>query len=159
MKLFVVNCGLALAWAIITLQVTAGNIAFGFIVGYLVLWLVNRALGGPHPYFGKFFRLTKYGVIFLWELIHANLRVAYDVMTPQHHMRPGVVAIPLHVTSDIQITLLASLITLTPGTLSLDVSADRQTLYLHVMYLTDPDELRRNIKDGIERRVLEMTES
>lgn len=157
MRLLVMNLSLALAWAIITAQVTAGNFAAGFAVGYIALWLVYRAIGRRQPYFGRFFRLVRLVAVFLWELLLANLRVAYDVMTPSHHMRPGVVAIPLDVTSDIQITLLANLITLTPGTLSLDVSEDRKTLYLHVMYLTDPDALRRRIKQGIERRVREIT--
>ncbi len=159
MRLLVMNLALALAWAIVTAEVTAGNIAAGFVVGYVALWLAYRAIGGRHPYFSRFFRLVRLVLVFLWDLVLANLRVAYDVVTPRHHMRPGVVAVPLDVRSDIQITLLANLITLTPGTLSLDVSVDRKTLYLHVMYLTDPEELRRDIKQGIERRVLEMSES
>jgi multicomponent Na+:H+ antiporter subunit E len=69
-----------------------------------------------------------------------------------------VVAIPLDAKSDIEITLLANLITLTPGTLSLDVSSDRSVLYIHVMYVDndDLDEVRRKIKSGFERRVLEV---
>ena len=159
MRLLVLNLVLALAWALITAQITLGNITLGFVVGYGVLWLAYRAIGGRQPYFGKFFILAHAVVVYLWELLRANLRIAYDVMTPRHHMRPGVVAIPLDVTSDLQITLLANLITLTPGTLSLDVAEDRKTLYLHVMYLTDPEELRRTIKQGLERHVMEMTES
>jgi multicomponent Na+:H+ antiporter subunit E len=72
-------------------------------------------------------------------------------------MRPGIIAIPLDARTDLEITLLANLITLTPGTLSLDVSADRRVLYIHVMYIDNDDieAVRRNIKDGFERRVLE----
>jgi multicomponent Na+:H+ antiporter subunit E len=72
-------------------------------------------------------------------------------------MRPGVIAIPLDAQTDIEITVLANLISLTPGTLSLDVSADRQTLYIHTMYLDDPEAARRGIKRGFERRVLAVT--
>jgi multicomponent Na+:H+ antiporter subunit E len=73
-------------------------------------------------------------------------------------MRPGVVAIPLDARTDAEITLLANLITLTPGTLSLDVSSDRRMLYIHVMYIDNDDleEVRRKIKAGFERRVLEV---
>jgi multicomponent Na+:H+ antiporter subunit E len=73
-------------------------------------------------------------------------------------MRPGVVAIPLDVQTDAEITLLANLITLTPGTLSLDVSTDRRVLYIHVMYIDNDDveAVRRKIKEGFERRVLEV---
>jgi multicomponent Na+:H+ antiporter subunit E len=66
------------------------------------------------------------------------------------------VAIPLDVETDVEITLLANLITLTPGTLSMDISDDRKVLYVHAMYVDDPEALRAEIKNGFERRVLEM---
>jgi multicomponent Na+:H+ antiporter subunit E len=71
-------------------------------------------------------------------------------------MRPGILAIPLELESDVQIMVLASLITLTPGTLCLDISEDRRTIYVHVMYLHDPDRVRQTIKDGFEKRVREV---
>jgi multicomponent Na+:H+ antiporter subunit E len=95
-------------------------------------------------------------LFFIWELILANLRVAYDVVTPRHHMRPGVIGVPLAAHTDLEITVLSSMISLTPGTLSLDVSADRKILYIHAMYIDDVDAVRRKIKDGFERRVLEV---
>ncbi len=71
---------------------------------------------------------------------------------------PGVVAIPLDVTTDIEITLLACLITLTPGSVSLDLSQDRRTLFVHAMYIDNQDveAYRRSVKDGLERRILEL---
>jgi multicomponent Na+:H+ antiporter subunit E len=73
-------------------------------------------------------------------------------------MRPAIVAVPLDLTSDFQITLLANLITLTPGTLSLDISDDKKILYVHGMYVDDVDEFRRSIKQGFEKRVQELFE-
>jgi multicomponent Na+:H+ antiporter subunit E len=93
---------------------------------------------------------------YLWELIIANLRVAYEVMTPGYRIRPGVIAIPLDARTDMEIAMLANLITLTPGTLSLDVSTDRRVLYIHALYVDDIEAVRRNIKEGMERRVLEV---
>ncbi len=90
---------------------------------------------------------------FLWELVLANLRVARDVLLPVGRLRPAIVAVPLDLKTDWQITLLAILITLTPGTLSLDVSTDRKVLFLHAMHVDDPEALRREIKSGFERRV------
>jgi multicomponent Na+:H+ antiporter subunit E len=93
----------------------------------------------------------------LWQLLKSNLRLAYDVITPGYQMRPGVIAIPLEAKEDAEITLLANLITLTPGSLALDLSADRTILYIHVIYLDDDVETtRRDIKDRLERRVLEV---
>lgn len=90
---------------------------------------------------------------FLWELLLANLRMARDVIRPIDKLRPAIVAVPLDVTSDWEITLLSNLITLTPGTLGLDVSSDKKVLYVHVMDLEDVEQLRRDIKEGFERRI------
>ena len=69
-------------------------------------------------------------------------------------MRPGIIAIPLDAKTDVEITLLANMITFTPGSVSLDVSNDRKVLYVYVMYIDDVEEARRRIKEGLERRIL-----
>ncbi|MBW2487296.1 MAG: Na+/H+ antiporter subunit E, partial [Deltaproteobacteria bacterium] len=75
---------------------------------------------------------------------------------PGFQMRAAIVAIPLDAESDLEITVLANLITLTPGTLSLDVSPDRKTLYVHAMHVDDVEEFRQDIKQRMERRVMEV---
>jgi multicomponent Na+:H+ antiporter subunit E len=151
------NLLLALVWVGMTGEFTPLNFAIGFALGLLILFFARRVVGTPN-YLVKAVQALDLAAFLLWELLLANLRVAYDVLTPGFHMRPGVVAIPLDAKSDIEITLLANLITLTPGTLSLDVSSDRRVLYIHVMYVDndDLDEVRRKIKSGFERRVLEV---
>ncbi len=74
------------------------------------------------------------------------------------YVSPGVVAIPLDARTDAEITLLANLITLTPGSVSLDLSEDRRLLYVHAMYIDggDIETYRRSVKEGLERRVLEL---
>lgn len=99
------------------------------------------------------FRLAEFLIYFAWELFLSNLRVAYDVLRPVRFLRPGVLAIPLDLKTDGQITLLANVLSLTPGTLSLDVSADRKFIYVHAMQMEDGDRLRGSIKSGFERRV------
>jgi multicomponent Na+:H+ antiporter subunit E len=131
------------------------NLFVGFILGFLALYVTRRVTGSPR-YFSKMGKIIGLVAFFVWELLLANLRVAYDVLTPRPLMRPGVIAVPLAVQSDNEITLLSNLLNLTPGTLSLDVSADRKVLYIHAMYIDDVDEVRRKIKDGFERRVLEV---
>jgi len=89
------------------------------------------------------------------ELVLSSLRVAVDVCRPRLDVCPGVVGIPLRATTDAEITVLANLISLTPGTLSLDVSPDRRTLYVHAMDLDGgPDALRKDIGTTLEARVL-----
>jgi multicomponent Na+:H+ antiporter subunit E len=91
----------------------------------------------------------------IWELVLSSFRVAFDVLRPGlHHMKPGVVALALDEDSAIEIAILALAVTLTPGTLTLDVSKDRRTMFIHSMYAQDRDALCRCIKRQLERRVL-----
>jgi multicomponent Na+:H+ antiporter subunit E len=71
-------------------------------------------------------------------------------------MRPGIIAVPLDATGDGEIVLLAALINLTPGSVALDISPDRKTLYVHSMYVDSTEAARAEIKDGYERRVLQL---
>lgn len=152
---FLWNIFLATIWAFAVGEFTIGNLVVGFLLGYLVLWL-SRDLLDARKYSATVPRLIEFTLFFLWELLLANIRIAYDVLTPTHHMRPGIIAMPLDARTDGEITLLANLITLTPGTLALDVSADRKTMYIHMMYIRDPEIDKKRIKDGFERRLLEL---
>ncbi len=95
------------------------------------------------------------GGFFLVELVVSSLRVGWDVIRPRSRARPGIIAVPLDARSDAQITVLANLISLTPGSLSLDVSPDRRTLYVHLMFVGSVQAERDAIKGDFERRVME----
>lgn len=155
MNLFLTNLLLALAWVALTGQYNAANFFAGLMLGFIALYFTHRGRA-TNTYTARIKAIAGFLLFFINELIRANLRVAHDVLTPRHHMRPGIVAIPLDLKTDLEITVLTTLITLTPGTLSLHVTDDRQTLYLHAMYIDDPDRLVRGIKDGFERRVREV---
>lgn len=155
-RVLLINGALALAWSFAIGEVTLWRLAQGFVLGYLALALTARALG-VDVYTRKIVAIVRLAFFFLGELVTANLKVAFDVVTPTHYMRPGVIAIPLDAASDIEITLLGNLISLTPGTLTIDVSQDRKTIFIHSMYIKDVDEVRRKIKTGLERRILEVT--
>lgn len=106
-------------------------------------------------------RVVKAGALawlFIYELVVSSVLVARDVLTPRSRARPGIIAVPLDVRSDIGITLLANLISLTPGSLTLDVAPDRRRMFVHMMFIGDPDADRRSIKRGFERRVREVLE-
>jgi multicomponent Na+:H+ antiporter subunit E len=157
MELFVYNVLISLLWALLTGQVSVGNLTLGFVLGYFALTLLyTRAEEKKNSYFQKTMQVVGFTLFFTKELLAATWRVAQDVVKPLPLMRPGVVGIPLDAKTDLEITLLANVISLTPGTLSLDVSEDRKTLYIHAMYVVNPDDLRREIKDGLERRLLEL---
>jgi multicomponent Na+:H+ antiporter subunit E len=149
-----INLILTLVWSGLLGGITLSNLVSGFVVSYFLLWLVTRGQRGHDGYFGKLPRVLGFIGYYLWELVKSNAIIAYDVLTPTHHMKPGVIGIPIEAKTDLEITALANLITMTPGTLSLDISPDRKTLYVHAMYIHDPEELRRDIKENFEPRVL-----
>ncbi len=91
-------------------------------------------------------RLVWFGLWFLWELTAANALVAWEVLTPRHHMRPGIVAVPTNTRSELETMWLANLISLTPGTLTLDVSEDQSVLYIHGLHIVTPDHLRERVQ-------------
>ena len=155
MTYFFLNIGLALAWGALTGNFDPANLIAGFALGYGAMFVVRRVLG-PSDYFVKVWQVIGFVFFFLWELILANLRVAYDVLTTRHHMKPRVIGIPLEARTDAEITALAYFISLTPGTLTLDVSTDRSTMFIHAMYAPDADALRSEIKQGVERRLLRL---
>lgn len=147
--------GLTLVWVGLSGTVTAGTLLTGAGLGYLVMLLSQEAMGFAAP-LRRIRRAVNLAAFFVWELVLASLRVAYDVVTPTHYMAPAVVGIPLEAETDAEITMLAILVSLTPGTLMLDVSRDRRTLFIHAMYVHDRDRLVHSIKQGFERRVLEV---
>jgi multicomponent Na+:H+ antiporter subunit E len=143
------------AWAALSGVVSGRQLAVGLALGLAILVL----MGGPGTdYLRKARQVASFSVFFLVELVLANLRVARDVLSPRPPITPGVVGIPLDLEGDVPIVLYAVLLTLAPGTLALDVSEDRKTLYVHGMWLGDPEVFRREQKENFERRVKELVE-
>jgi multicomponent Na+:H+ antiporter subunit E len=95
-------------------------------------------------------------LLFVKELILSAMRVAWLAVQPRIAIRPAIVAYPLTVTTDAQITLLANMITLTPGTLSIDVSDDRKWLYVHAIDIDSKEALVGSIAAGFETRILQV---
>lgn len=102
----------------------------------------------------KLFLISRFLLVFIREILLANLRVAYDVITPHSHSRPGVIAIPLSCRNDIEITLFSIIVSLTPGTLALDISPDKRHLYIHAMFIKDKKKLINRIKNNFEKPLL-----
>jgi multicomponent Na+:H+ antiporter subunit E len=157
MAVLILNFLLALVWIFLTGDISWENLFEGLIISYVILFIVRGALG-RNKYFRKIPTIIKFFFYFLKELILANLMVAWDIITPTPKMRPGIIALDLDAKTNFEITMFANLITLTPGTLSLDVSEDKKTLYIHSLYIYGTvDEFKKSLKNGIERRFLEVT--
>jgi multicomponent Na+:H+ antiporter subunit E len=97
-------------------------------------------------------------VFFARELWGSNLRVAFDILRPRPRVNPAIIAVPLELQKNWSVTLMANLITLTPGTLSLDLSEDGRVLYVHTMYFDNDDRAAfvASIKQGFEKRLLRL---
>ena len=155
--MLLLNVLLAVAWGAVTGDMTITNLMAGFLIGYGVMAVVHKPSGNIR-YFTKIGQVLRFALYFLWELIIATLRVAVDIVTPQHLMKPAILAIPIETNSAAETTMLANAITLTPGSLSLDVSPDGKTLYVHVMYAADIEAARSSITEGFGRRIHEVFE-
>ncbi|MDR5900868.1 MULTISPECIES: Na+/H+ antiporter subunit E [Halomonas] len=141
------------AWVVLTGHFSGLNLLAGLVFGYLVLALIQPQVPALAGYAQRLPRLVGFIGFFVKELVMANLKVAFDIVTPPWYMKPGVIAMPLQARSEFEIAFVANLISLTPGTLSLDVSDDRRVLYIHAMFLDEEEELRRDLAE-LERRAL-----
>ena len=149
---FLANLLLTFIWVALTGSFELANVLFGFLLSFFILFIITRG-SRKARYFRMVPRVISFFLFFIYELIKANLQVAWEMATPKFHMTPGIVGVPLDVKSDAEITLLANLITLTPGTLSLDISEDKKVLYVYSMYIGTRENFISSIKNGFEKRV------
>lgn len=103
----------------------------------------------------RIYRILKLTLFFVKELVIANIQVATWVFKNKQNMKPAIFVMPLRLKSDQQILLLTSMITLTPGTLSLEVSEDKKKLWIHCLHADSIEETRQSIVQGFEQLILE----
>jgi multicomponent Na+:H+ antiporter subunit E len=152
--LLLVNVVVAFVWQMIF--PLFGNIDYviGFGLGFAAIWLYDRAYGR-----GAYHLIYFIGYV-LWAILLSNLSLAKIVLQPRPQLDPGIVAIPLTVSTRLEIMILASVITLTPGTISVDLRENGQherVLYVHNLTTGDPDEFRMRVKSTFERLLLRVT--
>ena len=155
MNLLILNLLFAGLFTILLGSGSIGVFLSGFGIGYAALWLSKPLYQNTH-YFMTLPKAINLAAYFLKELVISNLRVLWEVITPGPINRAGIIGVPLKARTDLEIFMVASLVSLTPGTLSVDLSKDRKTLFVHVMFLDDVEEARAGIKNGLERRILEV---
>ncbi|WP_100751748.1 Na+/H+ antiporter subunit E [Vibrio salilacus] len=156
MNYFLLNLFLAAAWMMLNGQYDSVNFTIGFVVGFLALRL-SQPFGLKTSYFRRFSATINLVVFFSYEMIASAARVVWDVVTPTHLSQPDIVYVPLDVKTDIEITLLANMVSLTPGSLSLDVTPDKKHLIVHAMFAEQHQDVIEPIKNGLEKRILEVT--
>lgn len=155
MSLFFTGPVFVLIWLAISGSYTVPNLLFGAVVAALSLGLIRHQIkrgdrAGIRP-----LATLSLALLFIKELALSAWTVAKLVVKPRMELKPGIFAYSLTVERDFEIALLANLITLTPGTLSVDVGEDRKTLYIHALDCRDVEATKRSIADGFERKIME----
>jgi multicomponent Na+:H+ antiporter subunit E len=155
--MFALNLLFALAWIALTGEATVGNFIFGFVLSFGLLYLVQRTIEPREPavrYFARAFAMADLVLYFIWTVLTANLRMVKAVLLPTSRLAPAIVRIPLTIKDSAAITILANWITLTPGTLTLDVSDEFDAIFVHTIDGgKDVAAFREEITQQYERRV------
>jgi len=149
---------LSLVWCLLMNRLSPGTIAFGFVLGTAIP-LLTAAYWPNRPVMQRPLRMVEYILVVIRDIVVANVQVALIVLFKRNaDMRPNWVAIPLDLRTPEAIAILAGTITLTPGTVSTDLSDQGHALLVHALDAPDPDAVRDTIKSRYERRLKEIFE-
>ncbi|MFT4412985.1 Na+/H+ antiporter subunit E [Fredinandcohnia humi] len=152
----VLNVFIAIMWMFLANSYDFGSLFGGYLIGLLLIFGLRR-------YFpSRFYLLNVSAVIkllgiFIRELILSNYAIFKVIIKPKLDISPGIFALPTELKKDWEIATLANLITLTPGTLVVDISDDKKLLYVHAMDLKDVDEAISSIKNTFEKAIMEVS--
>lgn len=152
MFLFSLNLIITLAWIGLSQDFNLLNLLIGFGIGYGFLIVISWNFE-DRRYFEKIPLFVFFVIFYVYELVRSTLEVAWDVLTPRDLTRPGIVRVPLDISSEFQIALLMNLITFTPGSVSVELSEDKKFLYVHGMFIHDKTKFITSIKKGLEDKV------
>lgn len=147
---------LALVWIMLQNEVSAGMVVFGLILGVIIprgtaVWWPDR------PSRLRVSRVVAYVLLVIWDILVANIQVGWIVLTKSNsRIRPAWIVVPLELRSPEAISILAGTITLTPGTVSADLSSDGRCLLVHALDTGNPEAVRDEIKLRYERRLKEI---
>ncbi|GIN88974.1 Na(+)/H(+) antiporter subunit E [Siminovitchia terrae] len=150
------NFLLAVTWMFFESSMELSTFIVGYLLGALVIFFMRRFFSSRF-YVYRLFSIIKLMLIFLRELLLSNLAVLKVVLSPKLDIQPGIFAMETRLTSDWEVTLLANLITLTPGTLVVDVSSDNKILYVHAMDIEDAEEAIEDIRSSFEKAIMEVS--
>jgi len=149
---------LTAVWVLLMNDFSLGNVILGFVLGLVIAKLTSAYWPG-RPRVRNPLAIAEYTLVVLWDIVVSNVQVAYLVLFRSGpSLRSIYVTVPLDVTSPEAITLLAGTITMTPGTLSSDLSADGRALLVHCLDTDDPADVVATIKSRYEARLMRIFE-
>jgi len=150
------NAILAFTWMFMNDTYRAADFVSGFALGMIAIFMLRRFF--PQRFYGyALYAIFKLIIIFIRELLLANLSVLKTVLSPKLKIKPGIFAFRTDLKTDWEITILANMITLTPGTLVIDISDDRSILYIHAMDIEDAEKAIHDIRVSFEKAIQEVS--
>jgi multicomponent Na+:H+ antiporter subunit E len=149
------NFLLALIWVIATGVATAENFIFGFLIGFGILW-VTTTKKSKRKYFTLLPKLTYFVLFLIWKIILSNITTVKESLYSKSKLEPAIVRVPLTLKDDFHISTFANLVSLTPGTMVMDISDDKKVMYVHVMHLEDRDKFIQEVKKDFENKLIEL---
>ncbi|CAM3908341.1 Na+/H+ antiporter subunit E [Mesobacillus thioparans] len=150
------NFILAFVWMFLKTSYSPASFFVGYFFGLLIIYIFRRFFNSRF-YLLRVVAVVNLFYIFNKELILSNIEVLKAVLRPKLNIKPGIFAFPTELNQDWEITMLANLITLTPGTLVVDISDDNKILYVHAMDISDADEAIQSIKNTFEKAIMEVS--
>lgn len=148
---------LFVVWLLLNNTVAPGHLVLATFLA-LTIPLLTSGMQNPQPSFHKPLVTLRYIVMVFGDIIVANFDVVFLVVGPSKKLNPAFIAVPIDIKHELPITVLASTVSLTPGTVSAEISADKQWLYVHVLHLTNKEELIALIKHRYEKPLKEIFE-
>jgi len=149
------NIGIALVWILLQGNFTIQSFVVGYALGMLFLYIFRKQLDSKF-YFFRLWAVFKLFLFFVKELIVANFVVIAQVLRPKLNVKPGIIIYETELETPMQITILTSMITLIPGSVSMEVSTDNKSIYIHVFHIDDKEEIIRHIREDLEGRIKEV---
>jgi multicomponent Na+:H+ antiporter subunit E len=151
-----INVLLAFVWLFLNTSNTVADFTVGFVLGAIVTGFYTRLSGSRDFYLYRFLEFLKFLVFCLYELYIACFQVLQLVLSPKLNLKPGIIRMRVNLPTDFQLVFLASLINLTPGTLTLEVSQDKKTLYIHALDINDAERIINGIRESFEDGIREV---
>lgn len=137
---------LTVLWVVLWRDASPANLVSGLAIAAVVIVVFPPRSVSELDHRVRPLPLLVFLAYFAWQVLVSNLVVARAIVTPRHRVRTGIVAVPMGFCSDLVITLVANAITLTPGTLTVELRREPSTLYVHVLHVQDLERVRQNIR-------------
>ena len=153
---FILNLFIAFLWTLFSGQMTVATFAFGYMIGVVIVFLMHRFFG-ERFYLVRLWAFIKLILLFLVETFQSFFWVAKFILNPKAKYRPGIFKYDTKLESDWEITAISMLITLTPGSVVMEVSPDRKSIYLHGMDLTGQNQVLLSSLEKFEKAIMEVT--